>query len=125
MSIATQRSIEDIEAQHNVEKVKEHMVDEEIKNLVEGTGNENVDAFMDDVLNSQEDLGTRIEPRSDKESPEMKKDAGMAARDEFELRRRERGKGIEDIKDTPLPTLIRSPRTYISPLSIIRRHSRN
>ncbi|GJX20050.1 hypothetical protein Tco_0222727 [Tanacetum coccineum] len=76
------------------------------------------DAFMDDVLNSQEDLGTRIEPRSDKESPEMKKDAGMAARDEFELRRRERGKGIEDIKDTPLPTLIRSPRTYIALISL-------
>ncbi|GJR63822.1 hypothetical protein Tco_0009887 [Tanacetum coccineum] len=37
ISIATQRSIEDFKAQQNVEKVKEHMVDKEIENLVEGT----------------------------------------------------------------------------------------
>ncbi|GKB02381.1 hypothetical protein Tco_0830470 [Tanacetum coccineum] len=136
MSISTQRSIEDIEAQHNVEKVKEHMVDEEIKNLVEGTGKENVDEFLNDIFNDQEDPNTKIEPRSDKESTEAEKDADMVtisndnveeepAGVEFELRRREKGKGIEKTKDTPPPTPTRSPETYISPLSIIRRHSRN
>ncbi|GJW76919.1 hypothetical protein Tco_0138601 [Tanacetum coccineum] len=36
IKISTQRSLEDLEAQQNVEKVKEHMVDEEIEQLVEG-----------------------------------------------------------------------------------------
>ncbi|GKF19491.1 hypothetical protein Tco_0068129, partial [Tanacetum coccineum] len=105
------------------------MVDEEIKNIVEGTGNENVDEFLNDIFNNQEDPGTRIEPRSDRESPEVEKDDDMMtfsnddveeepAGDEFELRRREKGKGIEETKDTPPPTPTRSPRTHISPLSI-------
>ncbi|GJV92527.1 hypothetical protein Tco_1540340 [Tanacetum coccineum] len=92
MSIAKQRSIKDFEAQQNVEKVKDHMVDEELEQLREGTENVDVDAFMDDVFNRGESAG-----------------------DEFELRRRENGKGIEDIKD---PTPIRSPMTYISLISL-------
>ncbi|GKD42140.1 hypothetical protein Tco_1266785 [Tanacetum coccineum] len=78
----------------NVSKVKEHMVDKELDQLLEGAENVDVDAFMDDVLNKEESAG-----------------------DEFELRRREKGKGIEEIKDTPLPTPIRSPRTHIAYLS--------
>nr|GEX57485.1 retrovirus-related Pol polyprotein from transposon TNT 1-94 [Tanacetum cinerariifolium] len=61
-----------------------------------------VDAFIDDVLNSQEDIETRIEPRSDKESLEAKKDVDMVTihnkdveegldGDEFEIGRREKG----------------------------------
>ncbi|GJT73414.1 hypothetical protein Tco_1032700 [Tanacetum coccineum] len=106
--------------------VKEHMVDEELEQLLEGTENVVVDAFMDDVFNSQEDLGTRIEPTSDKESLEVEKDADMviindgeeeeSVGDEFELRMREKGKGIEETRDTPPPTPIRSPRTHTSPL---------
>nr|GEY24755.1 hypothetical protein [Tanacetum cinerariifolium] len=82
---------------------------------------------MDDVLNNQEDLGTRIETKIDKESPEVEKDADMviinneeeeeSVGDEFELRKREKGKGIEDNRDTPPPIPIRSLRTHISPLS--------
>ncbi|GJU72215.1 hypothetical protein Tco_1263620 [Tanacetum coccineum] len=127
ISIATQRSIEDYEARQNVEKVKEHMVDEELEQLLERTENVDVDAFMDDVLNSQEDPGTRIEPMSDKESPEVEKDVDMviindgeeeeSSGDEFKLKRREKGKGIEEARDTPPPTPNRSPRTHIAPLS--------
>ncbi|GKD26981.1 hypothetical protein Tco_1233195, partial [Tanacetum coccineum] len=83
----------------NVEKVKEHMVDEEIENLVEGTENENVKKRVDDVSISNDDV--------EEES----------VGDEFELRMREKGKGIEETKDTPPPTPTRSPRTHISPLS--------
>ncbi|GJT69521.1 hypothetical protein Tco_1028807 [Tanacetum coccineum] len=43
------------------------MVEEEIEQLVEGIKNENVDKFMEDIFNSQEDPDTRIEPMSDKE----------------------------------------------------------
>ncbi|GJS57092.1 hypothetical protein Tco_0651876 [Tanacetum coccineum] len=102
------------------------MMDKELDQLVEGTKNVDVDVFIDDVLNSQEDLDTKIEPRSDKESLEVEKDVDMvniandeeeeSAGDEFELRREKR-KGIEETKDTPLPTPIRSPRTHIAPLS--------
>ncbi|GJV51829.1 hypothetical protein Tco_1447570 [Tanacetum coccineum] len=109
-------------------RVQEHLVDEELEQLLEGNENMDTDAFMDEVLNSQEDLGTRIEPRSDKESPEVKKSADMliihdeeeeegSARDKFELKRREKGKGIEESKDTPPPTPIKSPRTHTAPLS--------
>ncbi|GJZ24337.1 retrovirus-related pol polyprotein from transposon TNT 1-94 [Tanacetum coccineum] len=104
LRIATQRILEDLEAPQNVEKVKEHMVDEEI---------------------DQEDPDTRIEPRSDKESPEVKKSADVFIihDDEEEeestgdalIKRKE--KGIEEIRDTPSPTPIRSPRTHIAPLS--------
>ncbi|GKD18792.1 hypothetical protein Tco_1207950 [Tanacetum coccineum] len=39
------------------------------------------------------------------------------AGDEFELRRREKGKGIEETRNTPSPTPIRSLRTHIDHLS--------
>ncbi|GJS67773.1 hypothetical protein Tco_0682338 [Tanacetum coccineum] len=59
--------------------------------------------------------------------PEVEKDVDMviindgeeeeSSGDEFKLRRREKGKGIEEARDTPLPTPNRSPRTHIAPLS--------
>ncbi|GJW98137.1 retrovirus-related pol polyprotein from transposon TNT 1-94 [Tanacetum coccineum] len=98
-------------APENVEKVKDHMVDEELDQLLEGMDNVVVDEFMDDVLNSQEDPDTRIEPRSEKESLEVEKSADLMTihdeevkeelgGDEFELRRREMGKVITE--DAPL-----------------------
>ncbi|GJZ13755.1 hypothetical protein Tco_0548985 [Tanacetum coccineum] len=62
-----------------VAKLKEHMVDEELDQLLKGAKNVDVNAFVKYVLNSQEDLGTRIKPRSDKESLEVEKDADMDA----------------------------------------------
>ncbi|GJX15593.1 hypothetical protein Tco_0216425 [Tanacetum coccineum] len=72
------------------------MVDKESEQLVEGNENMNVDTFMDDIINDQEDPDTRIEPRSDKKSMEVMKSADMliihddeeeegSAGDEFEL----------------------------------------
>ncbi|GJT46693.1 hypothetical protein Tco_0955408 [Tanacetum coccineum] len=101
------------------------MMDEELEQLLEGTENVDMDAFMDDVLNNQEDPDTRIVPESDKESPEVTKSVDMltihddevkeeSVGDEFELRRRENGKGIEETRDTHPPTPIRSPRTHIA-----------
>nr|GEX64309.1 hypothetical protein [Tanacetum cinerariifolium] len=59
VSIATQRSLEDLEAQQNVEKVQEHLVEEEIEMMVEGTENVDDDEFMNEIFNDQEDPGTR------------------------------------------------------------------
>nr|GEU33822.1 hypothetical protein [Tanacetum cinerariifolium] len=103
-------SIKDYEAQQNVTKVKEHMVDEELDQLLEGVENIDVDAFMDDVLNIQEDPDTRVETGSYKKSPKAKKSVDdvtitnddveeESAGDEFELRRRDNGKEIEEIRN--------------------------
>nr|GEU57349.1 retrovirus-related Pol polyprotein from transposon TNT 1-94 [Tanacetum cinerariifolium] len=58
-------------------KSKEHLVDEEIEQLLEGNVNVDTNAFMDEGLNSQEDPGTRIKPKSDKESLKVKKSVGV------------------------------------------------
>ncbi|GJY66626.1 hypothetical protein Tco_0468864 [Tanacetum coccineum] len=128
MSIATQRSLEDFEAKQNVEMLQERLEDKELDHLLEGNENVNVDEFMNDIFNSQEDPDTRIEPMSDKESPKAETDADMvldntnkgeeeSGGDEFELRRREKGKGIKETMNTPSPTPIGSLRTHIASLS--------
>ncbi|GJU79600.1 hypothetical protein Tco_1281965 [Tanacetum coccineum] len=135
MSIATQRILEDFKAQQNVAKVKEHIVEEEIEQLIEGTENMHKDEFLDDNLNSQEDPGTRIGPRSHKESLKAKIDADFvfknvyeeeeeSTRDDYELKRRKKRKNIEETRDTPSPKPIRSLRTLLLHLWI-RRNSRN
>ncbi|GJV45670.1 hypothetical protein Tco_1430206 [Tanacetum coccineum] len=55
ISIATQRSLEDLESQQNVETIKEHMMDEELEQLLEGTENVDEDEFLEDIFNDQED----------------------------------------------------------------------
>ncbi|GJT25011.1 hypothetical protein Tco_0894948 [Tanacetum coccineum] len=79
ISIATKRSLDDLEAQQNVKQVKEHMMDEELDHFLDGTVNVDVDEFMRDIFNNQEDPDTRIDPGKEEES----------AGDEFELRRRD------------------------------------
>ncbi|GKB16844.1 hypothetical protein Tco_0850767, partial [Tanacetum coccineum] len=73
MSIATARSLKDLEARQNVKRVEEHIIDEEIGKINEESA---ADAL-----------------------------------------RRKKGKGIEDIKDTPTTTTPRSPRTHTDSLS--------
>ncbi|GJV08274.1 hypothetical protein Tco_1345930, partial [Tanacetum coccineum] len=114
------QSIEDYEAQQAVKNVDEHLMDEDIENIVEGNEETNVDKFVEDVLNSQEDPDTRIEPMSHKESLEAEKVVDyMTINEEVEEESaeasliRKKGKGIVEIKDTPITTPIRSPRTVI------------
>ncbi|GJY48157.1 hypothetical protein Tco_0438113 [Tanacetum coccineum] len=72
---------------------------------------------------TQNILGTRLEPRSDKESPKVEiiaaeqpvnfiEEEEESTEDDYELRRRENGKHIEESRSTPSPTTIRSPRTH-------------
>ncbi|GKF72297.1 hypothetical protein Tco_0208411, partial [Tanacetum coccineum] len=86
--------LEDLEAQQNVKQVKEHMMDKELAQLLEGTKKIDVDEFMDDILNSQEDPGNRIDFESYKESHEAKKSVDDVEEEttgyEFELKRREK-----------------------------------
>ncbi|GJU47818.1 hypothetical protein Tco_1217373 [Tanacetum coccineum] len=117
---------EDFEAKQNVEKVKDHLMAEEIEKLVKGSKNveENVEVASSPLRNddNQTNPNTRLEPRSDKESPEVEKIVDISqhvnvneeeeesAKDDYELRRREKGKHVEEIRNTPSPTTIKSPR---------------
>ncbi|GKF06601.1 hypothetical protein Tco_0037269, partial [Tanacetum coccineum] len=112
LSLAEQKSHDELEAKQNVQKVEEHLIAEEIEKLVEGA--ENVE---------------NVEPRSDKESPEVEITAEVqpvnfneeeeeSAEDDYELKRREKGKHVEESRSTPSPTTIRSPRTYSTLVSL-------
>ncbi|GKA23151.1 retrovirus-related pol polyprotein from transposon TNT 1-94 [Tanacetum coccineum] len=70
VSLAEHKSREEQEARKNVELVNKHLPSEEIEKMVEGSEN-----VIDDSLHPRNDepkiLGTRLEPRSDKESLEV------------------------------------------------------
>ncbi|GJX62890.1 hypothetical protein Tco_0295790 [Tanacetum coccineum] len=70
VSLTEHKSREEQEARENVELVNEHLPSVEIEKMVEGPKN-----VIDDSLIPRNDesniLGTRLEPRSDKESPEV------------------------------------------------------
>ncbi|GJT85098.1 hypothetical protein Tco_1066815 [Tanacetum coccineum] len=88
VSLVEQKSQEDNEARENVEKVKQHLMAEEIK---------------------------KLDPRSDKESTEVEitivvtpviinEEEEETADDGYELRQREKGNQVEDIRNAPSPT---------------------
>ncbi|GJV65831.1 hypothetical protein Tco_1476659 [Tanacetum coccineum] len=134
VSLAEQKSHEELKATQNVEKVKENLIAEEIEKLVEGS--KNVDETVEDTSSplrnddNQSDLDTRLEPRSDKEIPEVHNIADISqpmniieeeeesAEDDYELRRREKGKHVEEIRNTPSPTTIRSHRIPTNLISL-------
>ncbi|GJU57489.1 hypothetical protein Tco_1235255 [Tanacetum coccineum] len=110
----------------NVQKVEEHLIAEEIKKLVEGSKNvENVEVDSSTLRqnDTQNDPGTRLEPRSNKESPEVEITAEVkpvnineeeeeSTEDDYELKRMEKGKNVEESRHTPSPTTVRSPRIH-------------
>ncbi|GKB02972.1 hypothetical protein Tco_0831061 [Tanacetum coccineum] len=134
VSLAEQKSHEEQEARENVALVYEHLAAEEIEKLVEES--ENVDDSSPTRHDDTSIPGTRIEPRSDKESPEVEidqekeeettKDTEVEPNivipvnvddeedeitDEvFELRRRAKGKNVEESRISPIPSPTRSPR---------------
>ncbi|GJW65068.1 hypothetical protein Tco_0116952 [Tanacetum coccineum] len=74
LSLAKQKSHDELEAKQNVQKFKERLIAEEIKKLVEGTKNvENVEVDSSTLRqnDNQNDPDTRLEPMSNKESPEV------------------------------------------------------
>nr|GEW18209.1 hypothetical protein [Tanacetum cinerariifolium] len=68
-------------AQQLSKMVDEQLMDVDIEKLVKGEETDTV-KFADDMLNSQEDPGTRIDSRSHKESPNAKKVTDYMAVDE-------------------------------------------
>ncbi|GKA10921.1 hypothetical protein Tco_0690354, partial [Tanacetum coccineum] len=144
VSLAEHKSREEQEARENVALVDEHLASEEIKKMVDGQ-----EHIVDDSLiprNDESNIpGTRIEPRSDKESPEVEiakeKEVEISKEKEveltnvvipvnvndedeeiidevYELKRREKGKIVEEIRNSPIPTPIRSPRIHTNLVSL-------
>ncbi|GKC72378.1 hypothetical protein Tco_1118261 [Tanacetum coccineum] len=105
LSLAKQKSREELEAKQHEEKVKENLMAEEIEKLIEGAKNveeHEVDSTTLRQNENQIDPGTRLEPRSDKESPEVKitiaeqpinvnEEEEESAEDDYELKIRENG----------------------------------
>ncbi|GKA24945.1 hypothetical protein Tco_0710978 [Tanacetum coccineum] len=118
------------EARENVELVNKHLESEEIEKMIEGSEN-----VIDDSLPPRNDepkiLDTRLEPRSDKESPKVEitndeeveitnvvipinvnEEEDEITDEVYELKRREKGKIVEESRNTQFPTPSRSPRTH-------------
>ncbi|GJY19340.1 hypothetical protein Tco_0390831 [Tanacetum coccineum] len=137
VSLAEQKSREEQEARENVALVAQHLAAEEIEKLVEES--ENVDDSSPTRHDDTSIPVTRLEPRSDKESPEVEinqeeetiKDTEVVPKivipvnvddeedeitDEvFELRRRAKGKNVEESRISPIPSPTRSPRNLSTP----------
>ncbi|GJR86545.1 hypothetical protein Tco_0210556 [Tanacetum coccineum] len=144
VSLAEHKSHEEQEARENVALVYEYLAAEEIEKLVEES--KNVDDSSPPRNDDTSIPGSRLEPRSDKESPKVEivqekeeaiikdtkvepdKDTPMVdvtnivipvnvddEEDEitdevFELRRRVKGKNVEETRISPIPSPTRSPR---------------
>ncbi|GJV58021.1 hypothetical protein Tco_1459026 [Tanacetum coccineum] len=127
VSLAKHKSHEEQEARENVALVYEHLTDEEIEKLVENT--ENVDDNSPYRHDDTSIPGTRLEPRSDKESPEVEfvqekeeettKDTkkNEIFDEVFELRRRAKGKNVEETMISSNPSPTRSPRNLYTLVS--------
>ncbi|GJX57311.1 hypothetical protein Tco_0287208 [Tanacetum coccineum] len=130
LSLAEQKSHDELEANQNVQKVEEHLIAEEIEKLVEGSKNvENVEVDSSTLRknDNQIDPDTR-EPMSNKESSEVEinvvvqpvnvnEEEEESAEDDYELKRREKRKHVEESRSTPSLTTIRSPRIHSTLIS--------
>ncbi|GKE59342.1 hypothetical protein Tco_1498527, partial [Tanacetum coccineum] len=135
VSLAEHKSREEQEAGENVELVNKHLASKEIEKIMEGSEN-----VIDDSLPPRNDEpqipSTRLEPRSDKESPEVEitndeeveitnvvipvnvnEEEEEITDEVYELKRREKGKIVEESRSILFPTPIRSPRIHTDLIS--------
>ncbi|GJQ98577.1 hypothetical protein Tco_0009716 [Tanacetum coccineum] len=122
VSLAEHKSREEQEARENVELVNKHLASVEIEKMVEES--ENVIDDSPIPRNVDQNIpGTRLEPRSDKESPKVEitnvvipvnvnEEEEEITDEVYELKRREKGKIVEEFRSTPSPTPIRSSRIH-------------
>ncbi|GJW58046.1 hypothetical protein Tco_0104777 [Tanacetum coccineum] len=117
VSLAEHKSHEEQEARENVALVYEHLAAEEIEKLVEDP--ENVDDSSPPRHDDTFIPGTRLEPRSDKESSKVeivqeKKEETTKDTEVNQIKilqwRRVKGKNVEETRISPIPSPTRSPR---------------
>ncbi|GJW29559.1 hypothetical protein Tco_0046434 [Tanacetum coccineum] len=105
------KSHEEQETRENVALVDEHLTSEEIEKMVDGQEN-----VVDDSSIPRNDesniLGTRIEPRMhvNDEDEEITNKV-------YELKIKKKGKIVEETRNSPIPTPIRSPRIHTNLVS--------
>ncbi|GJS09875.1 hypothetical protein Tco_0366671 [Tanacetum coccineum] len=144
VSLANHKSREEQEARENVALVDEHLASKEIEKMVDGQENIVNDSLI--PRNDESNIpGTRIEPWSDKESLEVaiakEKEVEISKEKEveltnvvilvnvnyedekitdevYELKRREKWKIVEEARNSPIPTPIRSPRIHTNLVSL-------
>ncbi|GJU73402.1 integrase, catalytic region, zinc finger, CCHC-type containing protein [Tanacetum coccineum] len=104
LSIAEKKSRNDFKAEQNVENVKEHLAAEEIEKMVEGT--KNVEEDESYKKSPEVEITIVVQPVNVIEEVEE------SAEYDYELRRRVKGKHIEESMNTPSPTPLRSPSNY-------------
>ncbi|GJS62028.1 hypothetical protein Tco_0656812 [Tanacetum coccineum] len=97
LSLAEQKNHDELEAKQNVQKVKEHLIAEEIENLVEGAEN---------AENAEVEITASVQP------VDVNKEEEESAEDDYKLKRRGKGKHVEESRCTPSPITIRSPRIH-------------
>ncbi|GKA94520.1 hypothetical protein Tco_0816558 [Tanacetum coccineum] len=122
VSLAKQKIREEQEARENVELVNKHLASEEIEKMVKGPENV-IDDSSIPRNNDQNILGTRLEPRSDKESLEVE----ITNDKEVEItnvvipvnvNEEEEEITDEESRSTPFPIPIRSPRIHTDLVSL-------
>nr|GEX08646.1 hypothetical protein [Tanacetum cinerariifolium] len=131
VSLVKHKSRQKKEARENAALVEEHLASVEFKKMVEGQEN-----VIDDssILGNAEhnNPGTRLEPKSDKESPEVEftdvvipvnvydteEEEDEITDEVYKLKRSGKGKNIEESRITPFPTPIRSPRIHTDLVSL-------
>nr|GFA41222.1 hypothetical protein [Tanacetum cinerariifolium] len=98
VSLAEHKSRQEQEARKTVALVKKHLVSEEIKKMVEG---QSMLLLIVKSLGMMNIIFPALEEEEDEITIEV-----------YKLKRREKGKNIEESRITPFPTPIRSPRIH-------------
>ncbi|GJZ62350.1 hypothetical protein Tco_0618487 [Tanacetum coccineum] len=105
VSLAEHKGREEQEARENVALVDEHLAYEEIEKMVDGQ--ENIESPEVEITKDKEVEITNVV------IPVNVNDDDEEITDEvYELKRREKGKLIEETRNSPIPTPIRSPRIH-------------
>nr|GEW87245.1 hypothetical protein [Tanacetum cinerariifolium] len=104
VSLAKHKSRQEQEARENVALVDEHLASVEIEKMVEGQENKSPEVGITDVI-------VPVNVYDEEEEEDEITD------DVYELKRREKGKNVEESRITPFATPIRSPRIYTNHVS--------
>ncbi|GJZ76707.1 retrovirus-related pol polyprotein from transposon TNT 1-94 [Tanacetum coccineum] len=118
VSLAEHKSHEEQEARENVALVDEHLASEEIEKMVEEQ--ENIESPKVEIAKEKE---VEITQETEVEITNVIIPVNVTDEDEeitdevYELKRREKGKNVEETRNSPIPTPIRSPRIHTNLVS--------
>ncbi|GJV19412.1 retrovirus-related pol polyprotein from transposon TNT 1-94 [Tanacetum coccineum] len=112
ISLAEHKSREEQEARENVELVNKHLASEEIEKMMEGSEN-----VIDDSLPPSLEVEITYDEEVEITNVVIPVNVNEEEDEVYELKRKEKGKIVEESRSTPFPTPIRSSRTHTNPVS--------